>query len=173
MFAILGLNIQAQFNSATLTAAGLTCAMCTKAINKSLEQLSFINSVKADIKNSAFNISFKDGSTVDFDILKKAVEDAGFSVARLKLTGNFNNVLIQNDAHVNIGGRVFHFLNVKTQTLNGKQTITMIDKNYVTVKEFKKYSAFTTMKCIQTGKATGCCSKEGITENTRIYHVTI
>jgi len=105
--------------------------------------------------------------------LKKAVEDAGFSVARLKLTGNFNNVPIQNDTHVNIGGRVFHFLNVPTQTLNGKETLTMIDKNYITTKEFRKYSALTAMKCIQTGKATGCCSKEGIAENTRIYHVTI
>jgi copper chaperone CopZ len=166
-------SVNAQFSKATLQASGLTCAMCTKAINKSLEQLSFIESVKADIKNSAFNIVFKQGGKVDIDKLKKAVEEAGFSVARLKIAGNFNNLAIKNDEHVQLHGNTFHFLNVKNQTLNGVKEITLVDKNFLTSKEYKKYSAATQMKCVQTGKAAGCCSKEGIAANTRIYHVTI
>src|SRR3982750_633164 len=82
----------AQFKSASLQASGLTCAMCTKAINNSLEELPFIKSVKADIKSSTFNIVFKDGGKVDIDQLKNAVEEAGFSVAKLKLTANFDNL---------------------------------------------------------------------------------
>ena len=50
------IQTNAQFSSANLQAAGLTCAMCTKAINKSLEKLSFVQSVEADIKSSSFNI---------------------------------------------------------------------------------------------------------------------
>ncbi len=163
----------AQFSSANLQAAGLTCAMCTKAINKSLEKLSFIQSVEADIKTSTFNIIFKKDQSVDIDALRKAVDDAGFSVAKLKITGVFNDVKVKNDAHVQIDGKTFHFLNVSNQTLNGEKTLVIADKNFLSAKEFKKYSAATKMECLQTGKAGSCCAKEGIQENTRIFHVTI
>ena len=164
---------QAQFKSARLQAAGLTCAMCTKAINEALKDISFIKSVDADIKNSEFVIDFKNGAAVDPDALKKAVEDAGFSVAKLRLTGDFNNVKLEKDTHVNIDGKTFHFLNANNQTLNGEKTITVVDKYFVPAKAFKKYAAATTMHCVQTGKAESCCPKEKVALNTRIYHVTI
>jgi copper chaperone CopZ len=161
---------QAQFKSASLQAAGLTCAMCTKAINVALKELSFVESVNPDIKNSAFNIQFKNGAAVDPDALKKAVEDAGFSVAKLRLTGQFNNVKLEKDAHVTIEGKTWHFINAGTQTLDGEKTITMVDKYFVSAKEFKKYAAATKMACVQTGKAESCCAN--VAANTRIYHVT-
>jgi copper chaperone CopZ len=176
VFAILAFaasNLSAQFKSASLQAAGLTCAMCTKAINNAVEELSFVKKVDVDIKSSTFLIDFREGANVDVDALKKAVEDAGFSVSRLKLKGNFENIAIKNDAHVEIGGKTFHFLNVKDQTLNGESVLTMVDKNYVSAKEFKKYSAATKMECIQTGKASSCCKKEAAETHTRIYHVTV
>ena len=163
----------AQFKSANLQAAGLTCAMCTRAINKSLEKLPFIKEVKPDIKTSSFNIVFKEGMEADFDALEKAVEDAGFSVAKLKVTGAFDNVKVQNDTHVKIDGKMFNFLNVSDQTLQGNRSIVIVDRNFVTAKEFKKYSAATHMSCVQTGRAGSCCAKEKVQENTRIYHVTI
>lgn len=171
--ALISLNAVSQIKSGSLQAAGLTCAMCTKAINETLEELSFVESVKADIKNSQFLIQFKPGQNVDPDALKKAVEDAGFSVAKLKLALIFDNQQVTNDSHVKLGGRTYHFLNIKPQTLNGEKTITMVDKNFVLAKEFKKYSSKTEMACVQTGKAESCCKKEGIQENVRIYHVTI
>ena len=168
-----GISSQAQFKNASLQAAGLTCAMCTKAINKALEQVAFVQSVKVDIKTSSFLVEFKDGVSVDFDVMKKAVEDAGFSVAKLKVTGVFDKVDVQNDAHVQIDGKTFHFLNIGKQTLQGEKAITLVDKDFVTAKEFKKYSAATSMSCVKTGKAQACCTKEGIAADSRIYHVTI
>jgi copper chaperone CopZ len=164
---------QAQFKSARLQAAGLTCAMCTKAINESLKEISSIQSVKPDIKNSEFVIQFKEGADVDPDVLKKAVEDAGFSVAKLRLTGNFSNVKIEKDAHVNIEGKTFHFISAGSQTLNGEKTITVVDKNFVPAKDFKKYAAASSMPCVQTGKAASCCTKENAGADARIYHVVI
>ena len=79
---------QAQFTKASLQATGLTCAMCSNAINKALLRVPFVESVKSDIKNSAFSIVFKTGQEVEIDALRKAVEDAGFSVGNLKMTGN-------------------------------------------------------------------------------------
>lgn len=164
---------RAQFKSANLQAAGLTCAMCTKAINKALEKVPFVQDVKVDIKSSSFQINFKEGVPVDFDVMKKAVEDAGFSVAKLKVTGVFDKVDVQNDAHVQIDGKTFHFLSVNKQTLQGEKAITLVDKDFVSAKEYKKYSAATSMACIKTGKAQNCCTKEGIAADSRIYHVTI
>lgn len=171
VFLLLSIASQAQFRSASLQAAGLTCAMCAKAINEALKEVSFVQSVSPDIKNSAFIIKFKPGTNVDPDVLKKAVEDAGFSVAKLRMTANFTNVKVEKDAHVNIDGKTFHFLSSSSQTLNGEKTITLVDKNFVPARDFKKYAAATTMACVQTGKAERCCTN--VQQNTRIYHVVI
>ena len=171
MAALVAIQVNAQFTRATLQATGLTCAMCSNAINKALLAKPFIQSVKADIKNSSFNIVFKDNVDVDIDELRKAVEDAGFAIGSLKLTGNFHELKIGNDAHVQIGERHFHFLNVSEQVLNGEQTITIIDKDFLTAKQFKKYSESTKMKCLVSGKSGPCCP--GVTVGTRVYHATI
>jgi copper chaperone CopZ len=164
---------QAQFTKATLQATGLTCAMCSNAINKALQKVSFIETIKSDIKNSAFTMVFKADTQVDIDALKDAVEDAGFSIGSLVLTGSFSETKIDKDQHIKIGNENFHFLNANNQVLNGEQAITVVDKNYVTEKQFKKHSAATKMSCMQTGKAASCCVKDGISDGERIYHVTI
>jgi copper chaperone CopZ len=164
---------RAQFTQATLQATGLTCAMCSNAINKALQKVPFIQSVRSDIKNSSFNIVFKSNEAVHIDELREAVEDAGFSIGSLKLTGTFNAIKIEKDQHIKIGGENFHFLGSDSRVLNGEQTVTIVDKNYVTEKQFKKHSSTTKMSCMQSGKASSCCIKEGISEGERVYHVTI
>ena len=165
-------QVQAQFKSASLTASGLTCAMCTRAIFSSLEKIPFVESVQPDIKNSAFNITFRKNAAVDFDALKKAVEDAGFSVASLNATADFNNTAIKNDTHVKIGDFQYHFIKVAPQTLHGEKTVRIIDKDFIPAKEHKKYAASTAMKCIETGKSAACCLN-GHAPDERIYHITI
>ena len=84
----------AQVTSLSLQASGLTCSMCSNAINKSLQSLSFVEQVTANISNSTFDILLKPGSQVDFDQLKKKVQDAGFFVANLSAKFDFKNVVI-------------------------------------------------------------------------------
>ena len=163
----------AQFSKANLQASGLTCALCTKAINKSLEKLPFVESITVDIKSSNFEILFKKDQPVDIDALRKGVEDAGFSVALLKLKGEFNNVEIKKDSHHTINGVTYHFLAAGKGNLAGEQEITIVDKNFLPAKALKKYSSSSKMSCVQTGKAGDCCTAEGIDAGTRIYHVII
>lgn len=170
---VVGFSSQAQFTKARLQATGLTCAMCSNAINKALVKVPFVESVKSDIKNSAFNIVFKQGQKVEIDALKNAVEDAGFSVGSLQMTGNFSDIKVENDKHIKIGDAVFHFLNIQDQVLAGEKTITVVDKNFLTTKQFKKISSVSKMSCVATGKAEQCCLTEGIAADTRVYHVTI
>jgi copper chaperone CopZ len=162
----------AQIKSATLVASGLTCSMCSKAIFKALEAVPTVKAVDVDIEKSSYTVSFKEGAAVQPDDLKTAVENAGFFVASLQVTATFPATEVKNDTHTDLGGLTIHFVDVKQQTLNGDQTITLIDKGYVPVKNHKKYSKKTTMKCYETGVMASCCPNFKGTPK-RIYHVTI
>ena len=167
------LTSYSQFSKASLQASGLTCSMCSKAVKVALEKVSFVQEVKVNIKNQEYAITFKEGSKNDFDELKKAVEDAGFSVAALKVTGNFSDVNIEKDKHIQLDGKNFHFVNSKSQVLNGEQTFTIVDKDFIPAKVYKKYSAATKLECMKSGKAESCCVKDGIHTEERVYHVII
>jgi len=168
-----GLSSFAQVESAKLQAGGLTCSMCSKAVYQALRKVPFVESVKANISESSYTLLFKKDATIDFDGLSKAVTGAGFSVVKLDVTANFNNVEIANDKHVQLDGKNFHFLNVDQQTLNGEKTITLVDKQFVGEKEHTRYSKYTSMKCFETGKTDSCCEKEKAVAGDRVYHVTI
>ena len=169
----LSVTASAQVSKVTLQASGLTCSMCNNAISKALKTLPFAQTVSSDISNASFDISVKPGSKVSFDDIKKKVEGAGFSVASMKAVVHFEDQKIVNDGHINSGGMVFHFLNVKDQLLNGDKTIQILDKGFVSAKTFTKNAAYTKRDCYKTGVAGSCCAKEGLATGTRIYHVTI
>jgi len=162
-----------QVKSARLQAGGLTCAMCARAVYKGLESLKFIDKIDTDLNQSAFLINFKEGSNVDIDAIKKTVEDAGFSVASLELTAVFQNTELATDSHLLLGNNYFHFVGVNNKTVNGEQSFRVIDKDYLSAKEQKKYTGITTKECYKTGKAGDCCNSSGIQAEKRIYHVTI
>ncbi len=166
------LHSDAQFSKASLVAAGLTCSMCSKSIYKALTKLSFVESVKADIKESSYSIIFKDNVSVKLDDVQKAVINAGFSVAKLQVFTDFKNVSVKNDSHLKLGEENLHFITATPQTLNGEVKLTVIDKGFVTDKEYKKFAASTQMKCYTTGYMETCCNKNSTTAQ-RIYHVSL
>ncbi|HEX8460770.1 MAG TPA: heavy-metal-associated domain-containing protein, partial [Segetibacter sp.] len=155
---LITLQASAQVKQVTLQASGLTCAMCSNAINKALQKLSFTDKVQPNIKESSFTIQFKEGLAVDFDAIRKAVEDAGFSVSKMQVKANFSNVKINNDSHVAFAGKTLHFLGVKQQILAGEQTFQIVDKKFVSNAIYKKYAANTKMECVKTGTMENCCS---------------
>ncbi|MEP6676446.1 MAG: heavy-metal-associated domain-containing protein, partial [Ferruginibacter sp.] len=136
-FVLSSMIVNAQVTKVSLQASGLTCSMCSNAINKALKSLDFTDHVDANIKTSTFEIFFKPGADVDFDKIKKKVEDAGFFVANFYATIHFNEAEAQNDQHLVANNRTFHFLNIKDQLLNGDKTIRFLDKGFVSSKEFK------------------------------------
>jgi copper chaperone CopZ len=147
--------------------------MCSNSINKALKTLPFVQSVKPDIKNSSFEIILVPGIPASFDAIKQKVEGAGFSVAKLKATVNFNNIAVENDSHVMVNNVPYHFFTASRQTLNGLRELQVIDKGFVTAKEFRKNINLSKMECFKTGKAGTCCSKSDIKAGERIYHVII
>jgi copper chaperone CopZ len=149
---------KAQFTSASLEASGVTCSLCSKAIQKALEKVPFVQQVTVDVKTQVYNVIFKKNSAIHFDDIQNAVEDAGFSVASLKVTGKFSNLQLPKDQNIRIGDQTFHFLNGNGQILDGEKTFTLVDKNFLTPKAFKKYSA---------------SIRENAGSNIRVFHVII
>lgn len=164
---------EAQVTKVSIQASGLTCSMCSNAINKALKSLDVVENVQADVSASSFQISFKSGSVIDFDLLKKKVEDAGFFVASMLVTLNVNQIEVSKDAHIDIAGTMYHFLNTDNKLLNGETRLKILDKGFVSSKEFKKNSKLTSMACYQTGYIGSCCKDKSSKSGTRIYHVTI
>lgn len=167
------MSSHAQIQQVYLQASGLTCSMCNNAINKSLQSLPYVDRVTADIKNAAFQITFKNDATISFDELQSKVKDAGFAVAKFTVTLQVDSITVAKDEHFTIDGRTFHFLNMDGKILSGTQVFKLVDKGFVTDREFKKNSKLTGMSCYTTGVAGDCCSKSGLAKGTRIYHVTI
>lgn len=133
-----------QVKSVSLQASGLTCSMCSNAINRSLKTLDFVEAVKPNIATSTFEITFKPNSSIDFDRLKNKVEDAGFFVSKFLATVVFNNVQAKNNMPVTVGDKTFEFLNSENRLLNGEQQIRVVDKGFVPAKEYRK-NAFGTV----------------------------
>lgn len=173
VFALLTNISFAQISKVTIQASGLTCSMCSNAINKAIKKIEYVDHIDANIKNSTFEVYFKLNAMVSFDELKKKVEDAGFFVAKLEANVNFDHLAVSNDAHIELGGIMYHFLNVEDKVINGETTIHILDKGFLTSKEYKRNAKYTQMECYKTGYMGNCCNKKASATTTRIYHVTI
>lgn len=156
-----------QFTGAELQVTGLTCSMCSKATETSLRSLDFIEKITPDLNKNLFILTFKKNKTVNIDLMKKKVEDAGFSIGNMEATLNFNRVKVDESGLAVADGNAYRFQNAKNQVLNGEVKATVLDKNFVSSASFKKNAA----KFNAASYATGRGLVNG--KNTRIYHLSI
>jgi copper chaperone CopZ len=162
--AAFGLLVQSlafgQIQSVTLQASGLTCSMCSRAIYKSLQKVTSVSNVQEDIEHSSYHIQFSDPEKVSFENLKKAVQDAGFSVARMEVKANFNNVFVESDSSLRMNDFIFYFVDVNKQNLNGDKKLLILDKDFLLDKDRKKY-------------ARDYSSRPSTNGSERVFHVTL
>ncbi|RZK80863.1 MAG: copper chaperone [Pedobacter sp.] len=156
-----------QITTAELQVTGLTCSMCSQATEKSLKTLDFVESIKPDLNKNTFMISFKKEKQVNVDLIKKKVQDAGFSVGNFAATFNFNNIKLDENGQAKVGATVYKVLNAKSKTLNGAVKATVVDKNFISSSAFKQKTA--------QFKADSYTSGFGVVDGrkTRIIHITI
>ncbi|MGY4383326.1 copper chaperone CopZ [Pedobacter sp. UYP24] len=156
-----------QISTADLQVNGLTCSMCSQATEKSLKTLSFVESIKPDLNTNVFTIKFKKDLAVNIDLIKKKVQDAGFSVGNLTATFNLNDVKADESGQLQIGQDTYKFLNGKNKMLTGEVKVTIVDKNFVPSATFKQKATQFKEGSYQSGYG----MVKGI--KTRIYHVVI
>ena len=122
-------KVNAQISKAEIRATGLTCSMCSNAINKQLKSLPEVVNVETDLNTNTFTVTLKEGNTLSPKVFKEKVEKAGFFIGALVLTTKSET--IKQTSYV--------LVNNKSRTDDEVQ-IQVLDKGYVTEKEFKKLS---------------------------------
>lgn len=119
---------KAQVTGATLQASGLTCALCAKSIYTNLSALPFVDSVDTDLNASSFLIKFKTGTAVDPDMIRKKVEDAGFSVSMMQLDFMLTKGNIENDNLIKGSGRNYEIVGGKPNRTEGMVKLQVVEK---------------------------------------------
>lgn len=127
---------QAQITKVEIMATGLTCSMCSNAINKQLKALNEVDRVETDLNTNTFSIFFKENTSVAPRILKEGVEKAGFFVGSMILTTTFDKETAAKGT-LKVAEDLYVFLD-EDKKATGKFQI--LDKGYVTQKEYKKLS---------------------------------
>jgi copper chaperone CopZ len=129
---------QAQISKAELIATGLTCSMCSKATYKQLQSIPGVEKITTDINSSSFIIQYKAGAAVNVADIRKKVQDAGFSVGSLVVEMNLKNVSAANNSSFTYNNSNFIFVETPTKSLNGVVKLKLLDKGFITDKEFKQ-----------------------------------
>ncbi|WP_053058395.1 heavy-metal-associated domain-containing protein [Pedobacter sp. BMA] len=165
---LFAVNVSAQqISTADLKVTGLTCSMCSNATQKSLETLGFINSVKPDLNKNIFVLTFKKGADINLDMVRKKVQDAGFSVGGLMAEFTFNQVKVDDKGQAIVDGNVYRFVNAKNKTLNGTVKAAVVDKDFISGSAFKKQAATVNSDAYSSGAAVVNGKK------TRVFHLVL
>lgn len=131
-------NAFAQITKAEIVATGLTCSMCSNAINKQFKKLAEVDSVATDLNTNTFVVYLKKENKLKPRVLKESVEKAGFFVGSLVITVSSDNLKTDDAKTFSLDGSTFVFLNEETQKSDGETKLKIYDKGYVTQKEHKK-----------------------------------
>jgi copper chaperone CopZ len=142
--------------SAELQAAGLTCSMCSNAIQKALKSIPFVAEVEPDLKSSSFLIQFKDQSNVMIQHLRNAVEDAGFSMASLQMKIINTDSSLSKAQPVLIGKQFLCIADTEAWKVKSMIEVLIIDRFFLTEKKWKQYQKLITQSsCVQPDLALG------------------
>jgi copper chaperone CopZ len=132
----------AQISKVEIIATGLTCSMCSNAINKQLKKLPEIDKVETDLNTNTFVVYLNKNNTLSPRILKERVEKAGFFVGSMIITLNFDSQKVTDDFALKQNDLDFIFIDSKSQIINGDIKLKILDNGYVTQKEHKKLIKF-------------------------------
>ena len=120
-------NVNAQIIKAEIKATGLTCSMCSNAINKQLKTINQVINVETDLNTNTFIVTASKDNNLTPNIFKEKVEKAGFFIGSLIITVP-TIATISNT-----------YINVENESSNADEVqIKILDKGYVTNKEYKK-----------------------------------
>lgn len=129
MVLMFSMKSNAQIVKAEIRATGLTCSMCSNAINKQLKTVPEVVNVDIDLNTNTFTVTLKEGNELSPKVFKEKVEKAGFFIGSLVVTAK-SNTIAQNT-----------YIMVNDKKSNASETqFQVLDKGYVTEKEFKKLS---------------------------------
>ena len=129
MVLMFSIKSNAQIIKAEIRATGLTCSMCSNAINKQLKSMTEVVNVETDLNTNTFTVTLTEGNALSPKVFKEKVEKAGFFIGTLVITAKPETIT----------QTPYILVNDKSNNLSEIQ-FQVVDKGYVTEKEFKKLS---------------------------------
>jgi len=126
---IFSVDINAQFLKIEMRAAGLTCSMCSNAIYKQLETIQGVDSVEIDLNTNTFIAYLDKENNLNPQVFREKVEKAGFFIGIFIVTAMPS--IVEQGNYVLLNDKFKNSPIIKFQVL---------DKGYVTEKEYKKLS---------------------------------
>jgi copper chaperone CopZ len=124
IFILLSTKSTAQIAKAEIIATGLTCSMCSNAINKQLKKLPEVEKVTIDLNSNTFSVSLKKGNQVSPKTLKDCIQKAGFFVGSMEVIFDVETKSLSKN---------YIFLDNKYAN-----QFKVIDKAYLVMKDYKK-----------------------------------
>lgn len=128
----------AQISKAEIIATGLTCSMCSNAINKQLKAMPEVEKVMIDLNNNTFVVNLKNNSLVTPQMLKSNIEKTGFFVGSMILTMDVNKVEPKDNSSFKNASGTYVFVNPDEKAANEKWRLKVLNSGFVTKKEYKQ-----------------------------------
>lgn len=132
------LSAPAQISKAEIIATGLTCSMCSNAINKQLKSMAEVENVAVDLNTNTFTVSLKENNTLTPNVLKENIEKTGFFIGSMVLTIDLGTTKIEESKAVKKQSGTYVFVNGGDKTIDGAIKVQVLNDGFVTKKEFKK-----------------------------------
>jgi len=126
----------AQLTKVEIMATGLTCSMCSNAINKQLKSITHVENVDIDLNKNLFVITLNNSNNLTPKDFKEKVEKAGFFVGSMVLYLQITDNKIADNKQIDN----YVFIDTKAKTVNGITKARVLNKGYVTLSEYKKLS---------------------------------
>ncbi|MGN6646266.1 MAG: heavy-metal-associated domain-containing protein [Cytophaga sp.] len=125
-------TVSAQIDTVRINVDGLTCSSCSKAVEQKLLQVFFVKSVVMNLNRNEATVLVDFSQQVNWNVLAKAVYDAGFSVGSFKVPAcqKLNN-------RFNAGDCSAHYLYIGEEALAAGQSMyTLVGKFFMDKKDF-------------------------------------
>ena len=78
----------AQVKQAVIGVDGFTCSLCAKGVEGQLKGLDYVKSVKTDLKETTFTLTFYSNKEIKLSELRDAIKDGGFSLRGISIVAD-------------------------------------------------------------------------------------
>ncbi|MEN9908980.1 MAG: hypothetical protein RLZZ540_2129 [Bacteroidota bacterium] len=132
------INSYSQISKVEIIATGLTCSMCSNAINKQLKAMPEVEKVMIDLNTNTFVVNLKKNSLITPEVLRMSIEKTGFFVGSMILTMDVDDAQAKDIASFKNATGTYVFVEAKEKAAAGTLRLKVLNSGFVTKKEYKQ-----------------------------------
>jgi copper chaperone CopZ len=125
-----------QIDTVCIRVIGLTCSSCSKSVEEKLIQIQFVKSVQMNLNRNEARVVIDFSQKVNWNLLAKAVYDAGFSVGAVLVPSCKKEIYKMNN---NVCGDNYVFVGDAAMIELDKPYYTLVGKNFMDKKTYRAW----------------------------------